>query len=844
MSDLFGPMPLPDRPVLQTADIAAREAAAKQKEIDTRMRERMETSRLQTIHEIGVSKEEYSLSLQELERDYRKDLIEQQSRPSSSYARGTSSRGRTSYQRTQQNNSGLVVNQEKLRLSSQWMRFGTDLRQAANEFVLQWRESDMDMEQGMDAWQNLVVGHVDNLYFNPDQFVSSLNTNAQVEINKLVNARTNWISDQGFKLLGDKQLEQAEADYWESSTSSMAHFTMSVDTKEKLGIDMRLEDIPSFVELIDYQDHMVEQKFVDPWMNPNSRIHGEIQDAVKGRIVSAALEEAKALVPLLDRPGEFAVDDDGDPFTTEHLNLRVTSLIEESELWESLQNGPYSQHFGDISIEEISDALGGKMKTLQEQYKKEQDAASDQWHESYLAGEKQDLAGDEVYSQCMNVGGSNTFCWNLGKKHSTEQGSEAWLSNAAIKQAYEEQQLKDQAAYENSLERILEEDPFVYGTQADTMRPLGDMQSRGLIANANAPKWLDNFDTGMSAEITKHGKALASIDTWGNLLRQEFQGTGASKQRMSDAVIPRYQSGAAVGHRSMSTDELKAQVRSELKERIRNPGEEGALTEAGGLEFARQRMQFYTKHMRRRMGQPGKDARARVAGPVRRIEVRPYQPIAGRPTAHAGLLMQSAYTPEVDEAFVTSWLDMDTTSKHLAAVNAIDLPGYSGNFMDDLHAEQAMTTTLDQIQSDGLINAWELDLESRSLSVQLTDHGAWITRNLDYGEPGFRLTDVRNTGRDIAELSEVVGHSMGFGRAHLTIVTEHPRDGSIHESPSVALTTLERKCDEMTRHLSQCAGDILNGTWQPTAGQGLPKHNYDSSIPSFPPQTSRFALES
>ena len=44
MSDLFAPMNLPSRPVQQTADIAEREAANRNREIDTRMRERIGTA--------------------------------------------------------------------------------------------------------------------------------------------------------------------------------------------------------------------------------------------------------------------------------------------------------------------------------------------------------------------------------------------------------------------------------------------------------------------------------------------------------------------------------------------------------------------------------------------------------------------------------------------------------------------------------------------------------------------------------------------------------------------------------------------------------------------------------
>ena len=57
MSDLFAPMPLPDRPVQQTADIAEREAAAQNREIDTRMRERLETGRQKMIYEFEVVKQ-------------------------------------------------------------------------------------------------------------------------------------------------------------------------------------------------------------------------------------------------------------------------------------------------------------------------------------------------------------------------------------------------------------------------------------------------------------------------------------------------------------------------------------------------------------------------------------------------------------------------------------------------------------------------------------------------------------------------------------------------------------------------------------------------------------------
>ena len=821
MSDLFSPMPLPDRPVLQTADIAAREAAAKQKEIDTRMRERLETGRVQSLHELGVAKETYQLGLQELERDYRREIA---TKPTRSYARGTSSRARTSYQNIQQNNDRVIVNQEGLRLSTQELSFKVDMRRAANDFIAGFRDSGMTTDEGHEAWGQIVVGLTDNLLFDTNPFVSSLNTTAQKKANTIIGNRTEWVTDQLYREEMKRNERTSEQTARLSFNSALASFVTEWDTEKDgaHGLSSPLQELEEWQFFSELNDDASGEGYIDSYRKLNSYLHREAEDAITRRLGAGAIAETSARMTV-------GVGRDDSSFT-DYVTASM-EVLESSELYQSLQTGENEALFGDISVDRIRGDMLSELGTVKANFEEEQKALKEQIDNEWFNGQLQQADQSQLYARMIRAGFTSTQALNRTMTLAEIQGNTGW-NTISIMQAESQAEADTRKTwFSNALMQEIESNPGLFGDKQDLQKGLTDLHLQGLIDDPADLKWRKFYDDGMADKKAEFAYLYKRVSNFTNGLEHHFRKKNAN---LSDPVSLVYKEGIIDRD---DADTINAFLKERLDKMIFEPGADGKFLSADGLEdwlktqFIAYGNQFQWKSggigQKRTMPEELKGLVQFRGGEIPELQFQSVVALPGAEQGAAALFLDQKYEGiEGGDEARREFLGMDRGQQLQRAANEIGLRSYPGLYEADEAARTHNLGLLNQMKYEGAIASFRL--EGTQAYIQWANNGAYVMRSLDGRGADFDWEYNRNNEMRWADLEYELEQSINAPGFHLTTYYQHPENGDVHEIALAPVTTCVSAANKQCVALAEYSDRINEGS---------------VSIATFPPENTPWALD-
>ena len=803
MSDLFAPMPLPDRPVQRLADIAEREAANRQREIDTRLQESLETSRLQTMHEIGEAKEQYRTTLEELQQDYRRKALSQ---PTRTYSRGSSSRGRSYSQASSASNDRVAYNLENARLSGQFNKGKLQLRILADSFARTWQDEGWDDEKGWDNWQTAIEPVIDAMIYSQDERWSSVNTSYQIKMN-----------DYLFKM--EERIHKFRE---ESKTSQKAHalqkqasetflevtnwYAMQSPPGDAMGLGMSYDKTPSWdivEEVFTQESSLVGEGSLlkrnsEPWrMVRNSHIERLSRGAILE--TTASIEAAK----FNQEMHGWSLDD--------HMQGGLAKAM----------SSPYYDSVDPWEIDEgdVEENFRSKMAKVVHDNEMENKAGIANFWGNDLEGNHRDMRPREFQQVLMSWGMPAERAWKMAQDHSKRQQDEYWQNFDAIKKEAEELKAEQVAQFSSNLGEALRTNPEWLDNIDDSRVELQRLEAVGFLEPGGSEYFERYLKPGNVAILNLHDPSRAVIKDFLKALAQD-----ESTERRGGFLKMASETEAVT-----SVSSLGSSLYRELDRKILE-GEDGdRLTPDAMVEQTKRTVRHLADRidLKRNTREIITGISISPGGEAQPMTAYAIQPLPGAEAIFSRSVLDLA---EVDEEGLAEYDAMDPERRSVWAINQIPLDSYKGTADDDaVHAQNE--ATLREYRLAGSIRGYVLDMEKGEVLIQLADNGEWHFRQLDSREAVEAQTDLSNALFKGVDVEEGLFEGLNSGSVGLTHEVPNALTGTVFEGPTVGAEVLERTVNTITRSVVNFANTVglTNLNWEEMAAMFV-KHDIEGSI--------------
>ena len=794
MSDLFAPMPLPDRPVLQLADIAEREAAAKQKEIDTRMRERTETSRMQAIHEIGVSKEAYQRSLQELEQEYRKKALQEQPR---SYASGSSSRGRQLYQAQSRGSVDLerqLYNQENGRLNAQVNRAKVMLRMLVNNHSRSWMEERWSDDEGWDKWQEEVTGIMDSMRYHPDsQLFGTVTTKYQMEINdflttselRMVDDLSNHrsaISGEMLEFQTSRNLQDVLNEFEATSDTHM----LDQDNPDILGVGYQLSEVPSWNAFMEIATSSITEGILDgDFLNKGKPIYRMVKRALIGRFGrAAALEFSSSLT--------FAQSDQVAAYLPHatHMHNAVATVLD-SPLYRDPSVGRY-----EITQKDIRTELEGRAAVVLSNRKAANEVGLIEFYGDGVAGLHQTMAPEDYYYALTSFGVLPREALRQAKAHGVEQGNTGWLEFKQTREDIEEDTERRQSLYMARVGLQMQLNPQWMDNINDLKVEFLRLETNGSLPVGSGDHMLKTWgDKDNRAVLELYAPVFDSIRGWGRAI-------GDDENTRDNEDLPMMISDQSRGQYVASWENDFSATLTDLivnpKDGKPRPTVEAAQEIMDRLMLQASASMDLTKDTTRRLGSltatPHPSQEALPTGMGYRI-----QPIFGAERLFSHKLIQSV---GASSDILEEYDALPSSQQARFAIRQIGLQGFDGTSADD-DAQAAMEAILGDLQGQAIVRKWSIDRAGRKAYVQLADNAEVHFIDLDRANAVQMRGAIYDDALVLAELATTIDQGLSMGNAKLSYVHVNDQTGEVTEHKTAVVDILIRKASNLINKINR-----------------------------------------
>ena len=821
MSDLFAPMPLPDRPVQQTADIAERDAANKQKEIDTRMRERLETSRLQSIHEIGVAREGYQTSLKKLEWDYRKSVTQSPS----SFARETRRAATAKYQKSR----GLSDDRaeyvaENARLHAQHAGFEVGLEELKHRAIAMQRENRWSVNQTMEWVEPLVHERIMGLSFTGNNAnLSGVNNEFTEKLWKESSSVMSWIIKEAYETSNGIQatatVERAKKTFGEAT----AQLTSEYIPGDALSLDLHFNDDPAFImlERVMAEGHPNLDKSKFNWRKEGTEQWKELQRAWHQRTVNGLFREVTTLLAgdkeRFNEDGTIAKP--GHP--TAYAGHAMAYLLG-TKLYQSV-DGEW-----DLNENDIRKDLDNRLTVAVADHNARVDIEQGGFLQAYSAGNYINHKGTELFDILASYGFTVEEQWDFIQKHDKNRLDQPYMiDKSATEREHKRNQEEVQTQNLLDMQNLLLAQPLRMANVEEIRLSALRMEIHGLLPQGSTGDLIKNFATpGNAALMEDLIPVKETIKYTVNILRSDkntWEKAGSFSSYYPKLKDPLGQ--------SMSVVQLQNTLYRFVEDRYLNPEDGARPTIETVADMANQMLRSYTKKYEltddtlELIGQqtqsPGGDA-------IQRTYIR-QEEFPGQTLRFSRPLMEELTD---DPAELARFDAMEDWRKPQASVDMLQLAGYTGTAEDDrTHAE--MTSSLNGLRMSGHIWAYELNRGKRSLKVQLANHGQWYVRDLFHGDREELLRTANKHMFELASVLDEVEDALANG-ASLTGITAFPDGTEVEVGSSVidvftnlgenaynAFSDIARWIDGTTSNFGSLGGGFTGTAIQAGTGLGL-----------------------
>ena len=783
MSDLFGPMPLPDRPVPQFADIAEREAIAKQKEIDTRMRERLETSRVQSIHEIGVAKEEYRTTLQQLEQDFKKEAM--RARSIKSYASGISSRSKRvslASSRGTEDDRRNEVSREKVRLAIQYHGLEIDLAKMLRELPREAMENGWNKAQLADAAQERASQRLGTQVFSQDSYFATQNEKYML---KTIEAVSDW-TIAVTKDFNERKDNSDIATNWRNNKENIRTklFYIGRADQDEISFDTNIHELSDWKDLKKLAGDPEVAHLWSPLAKreddllKGSAVGGDVQRALVN--VVGGLVSVQAMTAITGVRGDltrtFAHMSDQD-----HVEQAIANALA-SPLYESIEE--YFENDAQFQKQLRGDLTGRMAKALQNQ----------EMHDKrnllqlYIDDTKGLNDGMDVETRIytlLSFGVPFEEAIKEGQKWGVKQEEKTLEMNEAISAELEAKREENRAEYVSSLRTAIQNHPELFPNSEDTRLALLRMEGQtGPLRPGDGEELFNKYIAGAEKDL------LAMYPGLDGQVNDFVDQINADENTKDNQGLPVFLDK----ERGMTADQFGEDTVEWYQDLILNPQDGKRPTLEAVQELLDRRLNVFAsrlelkKKTQTNLGvmtrSPGGEARG--TGMAFRI-----QPLAGAREVHSDrLLTQLDVSEEVRDQFESLPLE----ERGRFAVRQIQFDrGFDGTETDDEVEIEVRSRLAHLQQNGGPVRRYSVDRAGRTAYVQLVHNGETHAILLDDAEAGKTLEDLGNLMIEARVTLEETSQALLAHGASLFYVHTDPSTGEVSEHKTALVDVLMQK---------------------------------------------------
>ena len=712
MSDLFAPIPLPSRPVEQTADVAERDAAAKNREIDTRMRERLETGRQKMVHEFAV------IERDETERKYKAQLDKMYnlSIPTNLYNRGVSSLAKRFYQQRQKDNSRQLEQQEQGRLSSQQATWDVRLNRIRNDLTLRVSQEGLSPEEALEIWQEQIKEVSDGtLTFSGDPSYSGYNLAAFKKINETTARETKSFTNSVYDSAQGRVMAGMNGSIQSAFSEAFGGFSGVQDVPgDVLGVGVALAEIPSW-KAVERLNDEVKGFSGQSIYTPGTRLHGMAGDAIETRLANAALIEIQTSVKAeaANAPEGF----ERRPLT-DHIHQGMLRVLN-SPLFEDT-----SDFFG-VSAKDINNIVKSKTDHMLAMEKAANQEALDQLNVRVLNGDYQTVSPQSFYAELRSSGVPAGQARARSVEHGKAQEDIPWLQNQRVASINEENNANEQASLEMVLRGAIEGNPEHLGTADETRTDIQRLVASGALKEGAWERIESLLDESQKGLLSQYGAVFRAADDFVNTLANDGNvqrrfGTGLGSLYLLDGE----------GNRTESLATLRARLTEDITSWILNgePDGESRLTPEGMSEKFRRLMvtEASALDLKKRTRNNISGLATITGGEAVEMESVAIRPLPGVAAASGRSLVGSIGGQDLSDKIA----DLPRDQQAPFAVRQIPLSAYNGSEGDGAVHEQNLAA-LRGLAMDGHIRRFAYIPDDRAFEIQLAENGQWFRRSLD-----------------------------------------------------------------------------------------------------------------
>ena len=821
MSDLFAPMPLPDRPVQQTADIAERDAANKQKEIDTRMRERLETSRLQSIHEVGVARQGYQTSLKRLEQDYRKSITQSPS----SFARETRRAATAKYQKSRglsDDRAEYVV--ENNRLHAQHAGFEVGLEELKHRAVAMQRENRWSVNQTMEWLEPQVHDRIMGMAFTGNNAkLSGVNTEFTEKLWKTSSAVMSWVVKESYETSAGLQTQDVTKAAQQHFGALALRLTDEYIPGDTLGLNVSYGEDPEFQNL----ERSMRENFPSldkakfNWLDEGSDAWKQMGRAWQQRAVNGLVREVTTL--LASDTERF--NEDGTITKPSHPSeyaKHAMAILLDSKLYQSVDM------VWDLSEKEVRADLDRRLTLEVADHNTALGTLKAEFLARYSEGTYITNTGTEMFPVLSTNGFTVDEAWQFVKFHDKNRLDQPYLiDGSATEREHKRNQTEVQEQNLSDMQNLLLAQPLRMANVEEIRISALRMEEHGLLPKDSTIDLIKNFATPGNAALMEDLNPVKDLIKYTvNILRSD-----KNTEELGGTYKSYYPKLKDASGRSMSVVQLQNTLYRFVEDRYLNPEGGARPTIETVTDMVGEQLRHHTDKMdlhKDTLARIGQQTQSPGGDKPQRTYIRQAE-FPGQTLRFSRPLMEELTDDPADLARYEALLDWQ---KPQASVDMLQLAGYTGTAEDDRsHAE--MTSYLNGLRISGHIWAYELNRGKRSLKVQLANHGQWSVRDLDQGDRDELLGVANQRMLELASVLDETDDALANG-ASLTGITAFPDGTEVEVGSSVidvftnlgenaynAFSDIARWIGGTTFNLGPLGGGLIGTALQVGTGRAL-----------------------
>ena len=809
MSDLFAPMNLPSRPVQQTADIAEREAANRNREIDTRMRERIGTAAGEMereLKQIEVDEQErlYAAELERQRKAARK--MRQQitlglgKRPSTF---NKSIAGIANQQLADSQNPQQAGQLEKARLDTQHNGYDFYLFNQRNDILTKMVTGQIDNNQAVEMWQGIVQDGGDRLHFDMHPYFSGYTTSAMTKANKTALTHTKWLFGKAHEADRSNRVTLIEQTNSQQANSAGVAFSSTQDTDiegDPLGLGGELSTSDSwnvYENTVQSMSNVTGRSIYDRGSDQWKRTNGHLEK----RFANAAVLEART--SYLNELKNYRAGDRVSSIT-EHLNDAL-SRISTSDMWADAEAKGFI-----TSPNKINGHAQVSLSRALQLERRHNVASLDELNMELMDGAWEGRPGSELYLHARNIGVPEPKAKSMAERHAKNEASALLELNDTFREAAELERLQSQTVLEDELINLVVFDREYLGTQEELTISLRRAEAMGELDEGAADRITSLSEKSMANLIKDNYSASFSlIDDYITTL------SGDRKLEQRSSITTGYSRGLQQlfpvmtnGSRAQSLATIKHNLREGLIDRIRAGEEEGGarLTSDSMLEATARDLQRLSGHMKLTNVTRDKVTNAVFSQNQEAAPLQGYRMQALAPLEKAfGENIVERYG---GEAALMDYQDLTPDRRASYAAKMIPWAAYSGDLEADTEANNTNRQIASELRASGFARSIEIDPIEREAIIQLANRGEFVTISLDEEQ---MLSNVSRLGADLTAAEDVelaVEDELSLGHSALFVEVEDPNTGAKYPIPTTAVETVVRTVENVALTVLAIAEEI------------------------------------